>query len=204
MANVDRPNGLTPVKSITGAPWQGQVNMYLVDSGDGTAIFIGDLVKLAGSAGAAGTVVNGVDVEGMPTVIQSVAGDTHVGVVVGFLPNQDNLMTRHRVASTNRIALVADDPNTVFEIQEVSGGIALTAAAVGLNANVVVGLGDATTGVSATELNNATEAITADLDLKILGMSPRTGNNIGEHCKWLVLINTHSYGGRSELGTVGL
>lgn len=204
MANVDRPNGLTPVKSITGAPWQGQVNMYLVDSGDATAIFIGDLVKLAGSAGAAGTVVNGVDVEGLPTVIQSVAGDTHVGVVVGFLPNQDNLMTRHRVASTNRIALVADDPNTVFEIQEVSGGTALTAAAVGLNANVVVGSGDATTGVSAAELNNATEATTADLDLKILGMSPRTGNNIGEHCKWLVLINTHSYGGRSELGTVGL
>lgn len=204
MANVNRPNGLTPVKSITGAPWQGQVNMYLVDSGNGTAIFIGDLVKLAGSAGAAGTVVNGVDVEGLPTVIQSAAGDTHVGVVVGFLPNQDNLMTRHRVASTNRIALVADDPNTVFEIQEVSGGTALTAAAVGLNANVVVGSGDATTGVSAAELNNATAAITADLDLKILGMSPRTGNNIGEHCKWLVLINTHSYGGRSELGTVGL
>jgi hypothetical protein len=204
MANVDRPNGLTPVKHINGSNWNGQTNMYLVDSGDGTAIFIGDLVKLAGGAGAAGTVVNGVDVEGLPTVIQSAAGDTHVGVVVGFLPNQDNLMTRHRVASTNRIALVVDDPNVVFEIQEISGGTALTAAEVGLNANVVVGSGSATTGMSAAELSNSTEATTADLDLKIMGMSPRTGNNLGEHCKWLVLINTHSFGGRSELGTAGV
>jgi hypothetical protein len=204
MANVDRPSGLTPVKMISGANWNGQTNMYLVDSGDGTAIFIGDLVKLAGGAGAAGTVVNGVDVEGMPTVIQSAAGDTHVGVVVGFLADQDNLMRRHRAASTNRIALVVDDPNVVFEIQEISGGTALTAAEVGLNANVVVGSGNATTGMSAAELSNSTEAATADLDLKILGMSPRPDNNLGEHCKWLVLINTHSYGGRSELGTAGL
>lgn len=204
MANVDRPQGLVPVKSITGAPYQGQANMYLVDNGDATAVFIGDLVKLAGSSGAAGETVNGIDVEGMPTVVQSAAGDTHVGVVIGFLPNQDNLTQRHRAASTDRIALVVDDPNVVFEIQEVSGGTALTNAAVGLNANVVVGTGSSTTGLSAMELNNGSEATTADLDLKIIGMSPRPDNTIGEHCKWLVLINTHSYGGRSELGTVGV
>lgn len=204
MANTDRPQGLVPVKTISGAPWNGQVNMYLVRSADATAVFIGDLVKLEGESGAAGTTVNGVDVEGMASVIQSAAGDTHVGVVVGFLPDQDNLTRRHRAASTNRIALVVDDPNVVFEIQEVTGGTALTAAAVGLNANVVVGTGSATTGLSAMELDNATEATTADLDLKIIGMSPRPDNNIGEHCKWLVLINTHSFAGRSQLGTAGV
>ena len=202
MANVDRPQGLIPASTITGAPWSGQTNMYLVDSGDGTAIFIGDLVKLAGGAGAAGTVVNGIDVEGMPTVIQSVAGDLHVGVVVGFLADQDNLMRLHRAASTNRIALVLDDPNALFEIQEVSGGTALTAAEVGLNVNVVVGSGSTTTGISASELNNSGEATTADLDLKIIRMSPRPDNNIGEHCKWIVQINTHSYG--NSAGNTGL
>lgn len=202
MPNIDRPGGLVPVKNIHGAPWNGQVNMYLIDSGNATATFIGDLVKLAGSAGAAGTVVNGIDVEGMPTIVQSAAGDLHVGVVVGFLPDFDNLTRRHRAASTNRIALVADDPDTVFEIQEVSGGTALTAAAVGLNANAVVGTGSATTGLSAMELDNATEAVTADLDLKILGMAPRPDNAIGEHCKWLVQINTHSYG--NSAGNTGL
>lgn len=202
MANVDRPNGLVPVKHLNGAPWNGQVNMYLVPSSDGTAVFIGDLVKLAGGAGAAGTVINGIDVEGMPTVIQSVAGDLHVGVVVGFLPNQDSLTTLHRAASTNRIALVCDDPSVVYEIQEVSGGTALTAAEVGLNVNVVVGTGSTTFGISGSELNNSGEATTADLDLKILGLSPRPDNSIGEHAKWLVMINTHSYG--NSAGNTGL
>lgn len=204
MANTNRPQGLVPVKSITGGPWNGQTNMYLFVTGNATATFIGDLVKLAGSAGTAGLFVNGIDVEGMPTIAQSAAGDTHVGVVVGFLPNFDSLTTRHRVASTARIALVVDDPNVVFEIQEVSGGTAFTATEVGLNANVVVGAGSATTGLSGMEINNATEATTADLDLKILGMAPRPDNAIGANCKWHVLINTHSYGGRSELGTAGL
>lgn len=202
MANIDRPQGLIPVKHVNGMPWNGQTNMYLVPSSDGTAVFIGDLVKLAGGAGAAGTVVNGIDVEGMPTVIQSAAGDLHVGVVVGFLPDQDNLTRLHRAASTNRIALVCDDPDVIFEIQEVSGGTALTAAEVGLNANVVVGTGSSTTGISAAELSNSTEATTADLDLKIMGMVPRPDNALGEHCKWLVMINTHSYG--NSAGNTGV
>lgn len=191
MPNKDAPRGLTPVKYLSGAPYTGGFKMYLLPSADGTATFIGDLVKLAGSAGAAGLTVNGIDCEGMPTIAQSAAGDGGVGVVVGFLPLQTNLETRHRTASTNRIALVADDPNVVFEIQEVSGGTALTVTEVGLNANVVVGAGNTTTGMSGMELDNTTEAATADLDLKILGRVPRPDNAIGEHCKWLVLINTH-------------
>jgi hypothetical protein len=204
MANVDRPQGLKPIGYLGGSPWNGAANMYFVDGGtESNIIGVGDLVKLAGSAGAAGEVVNGIDVEGMPTVTRSAAGDLHVGVVIGFLPNQDNLMLKHRAASTDRIALVVDDPNVVFEIQEVSGGTALTAAAVGLNANIAtVADASTTTGMSVTELDNATEAATADLDLKILGMVKRPDNAIGEHCKWLVQINTHSYG--NSAGNTGL
>lgn len=202
MPNTDRPKGLVPVKHLTGAPYNGSANMYLLPSSNATATFIGDLVKLAGSAGAAGTVVNGIDVEGMPTIAQSAAGDLHVGVVIGFLPNQADLTQRHRAASQNRIALVVDDPDVVFEIQEVTGGTALTAAEVGLNANVVVGSGSTTTGMSGMELDNATEAATADLDLKIIGLVKRPDNAFGEHAKWLVQINTHSYS--SSSGVAGL
>jgi hypothetical protein len=203
MANVDRPQGLRPIGKLGGSPSNGAANMYLLPSSDSTIVGVGDLVKLAGSAGSAGTVVNGIDVEGMPTIARSAAGDLHVGVVIGFLPNQDNLTQKHRAASTNRIALVDDDPNTLFEIQEVSGGTALTAAAVGLNANIAtVADASTTTGMSVTELDNATEATTADLDLKIIGMVKRPDNNIGEHCKWIVQINTHSYG--NSAGNTGL
>jgi hypothetical protein len=165
--------------------------MYLMLAADGTATFIGDLVKLSGSAGAAGVVVNGVDCEGMASIAQSTAGDQSVGVVVGFLPDQDNLMRRHRLASTNRVALVVDDPNVLFEIQEVSGGTSFTAAEVGLNANVIVAAGDTTTGMSGMELNNSGEATTAGLNVRIHRLSPRPDNSMGENAKWLVLITDH-------------
>lgn len=203
MANVDRPRGLIPVKMITGAPWNGQVSTYMVDDGNGTAIFIGDLVKqVSTGSGAAGETVYGRDVEGLMHVVQAAAGDAVIGVVVGFSPDPDNLTRYHRAASTDRLVYVVDDPNVVFEIQEVSGGTALTAADVGLNANVVVGTGSSTTGWSAMELDNASEATTATLQLKILGLSPRPDNAIGEHAKWLVKINNHQLA--ASTGTAGV
>src|SRR3990167_62512 len=193
MANADRPQGLIPVGTGLGAPWNGKVNAYVVESANDTAIFVGDLVKLSGDAGAAGETSFGLDVEGIAEIIQSAAGDKSVGVVVGFLPNQDNLTQRHCPIDTRRVALVSDDPNTVYEIQEVSGGTALTSAAVGLNADVVVAAGNTTTGRSGMELGNATEATTAGLNLQILGLVKRVDNAIGEHAKWLVRINDHEF-----------
>lgn len=192
MANTDRPQGLRPLRYQSGAPYNGAVNMYLVPAADNTALFVGDLVKPSTAGGAAGLVVNGQDCEGMRTCVQSAAGDPSIGVVVGFLPNLADLSIKHRVASTNRIALVADDPALVFEIQEVSGGTALTSAEVGLNADVVVGAGNATTGVSGMELDNSTEATGAGLNVRILGLVKRPDNNYGEHAKWEVMIMDHS------------
>ena len=201
MANVDSPFGLRPVRYLNGAPWNGQVQRYLLDSGDGTATFIGDLVTLAGSAGAQGSFVNGIPTSGMPTIAQSVANTgPHLGVVVGFEVLQTNLETRHRLASTSRVALVVDDPNVIFEIQEVSGGTAFTVAEVGLNANVIVAAGSTTTGLSGMELNNSGEAGTVTLDLKILRLALREDNAIGEHAKWEVLINNHCF----RAGVTGL
>ena len=199
MANTDRPKGLVPSRMLNGSPYMGALEMYLLPAADGTATFIGDLVKLGGSAGAAGLTVNGIDCEGMPTIAQSAANDAHVGVVVGFLVNQSNLEQRHRVASQNRIALVAGT-DVMYEIQEVSGGTALTATEVGLNANVVVGAGNATTGMSGMELDNSTEATTAGLDLHIMGLVKRVDNNYGEHAKWLVRINDSQF----KAGTTGI
>lgn len=193
MANVDRPSGLTPVGTIGAANWNGKVNMYVVESANDTAIFVGDLVKLNGTAGENGETSFGLDVEGIAEIVQSAAGNRSVGVVVGFLPNQDNLMQKHCPSETRRVALVSDDPNTIYEIQEVSGGTALTSAAVGLNADVVVGSGNTTTGLSGMELDNSTEAGTAGLNLQILGLSKRPDNVIGEHAKWLVKINDHEF-----------
>lgn len=193
MANVDRQNGLRPVGSLSGAPWTGKVNMYAVASDDTTAIFVGDLVKLTGGAGEAGETIYGIDVEGTAEITQAAAGNKSVGVVVGFLANQDNLMQKHRAASQARMAMVADDPDTIFELQEVSGGTALTSAAVGLNVDIIVASGNTTTGNSGMELDNTTEASAAGLNLQIKGLVKRPDNAYGEHAKWLVLINDHEF-----------
>ena len=193
MANADIVRGAFPVGHLHGGPFNGKVNMYLCPSGDSTAVFIGDFVKRGGSAGAAGTVVYGQDVEGMPTVIQAAATDTLiVGVVVGFLPNQDNLNLRYRVASTNRIALVADAPDTVFEIQEDGEVAALTADEVGENADIIVAAGNTTTGLSGMELDSSDHK-TATAQLRILGLAKRADNALGTNAKWNVVINEHAY-----------
>lgn len=190
MANTDRPFGLRPVSYLNGSPWNGQVNMYLVPSSDASAIYVGDPVKSGGTAGAAGVVVNGIDVEGMPTIAVAAAGNTLRGVVVGFLPKQSDLTVLHREASTNRIALVVDDPNVVFEVQEDSGGAATAAVDVGENADILYTAGSSTTGQSAVELDSSTHATTS-AQLRILGFVKRPDNAIGTNAKLLVKINEH-------------
>ena len=191
MANVDRPGGLTPVKYASGAPYNGAFNTYLVQAADATAIYIGDIVDLDGDGGGAGEVVFGVDVEGIASVTKAAVAGPILGVVIGFSPDQDNLAKRYRAASEARLVKVADDPNLLFEVQEVSGGTALTSAAIGLNTNLVGTGGSTITGLSAVEVDNTTEATTNTLAVRLVGLSKRPDNAFGEHAKWLVQINDH-------------
>lgn len=185
MANADTPFGLRPKRYISGAPYNGAVNLYAAAAGDATAIFIGDPVKLSGTS----QTINGVIYK---DVDQAATGDVVCGVVVAVMPvTRDSLI--YRAASTQRILAIADDPDLLFEIQEVSGGTALTANDIGLNADFVVGSGSTTTGMSGVELNNATEATTNTLDLQIVDFVNREDNAIGEHAKFLVRINRHQY-----------
>ena len=203
MANTSRVRGFKPLRYLNGAKWNGMANMYYVPSSDGTAIFVGDAVKLAGSAGSAGTVVNGQDVEGMPTIAQAAATDVVVGVVVGFLPKQTDLSKIYREASTDRIALVVDDPNVVFEVEEDGVGNTIANTMIGENADIVVGSGSTTTGQSGMMLDSSTHATTATLQLKILGLVKRVDNALGASAKIEVLLNKHTYG-MAGTGRVGV
>lgn len=184
MANPDTPFGLRPVGPGGGA-FTGRIRQYSTLASDGTAIFIGDPVVLSGTSQT-------IDGEVYADVDQAATGDKIVGVVVGVLPvTHESLI--YRAASTQRLLLVADDPNTLFEIQEVSSGTALTANDIGLNADFVVAAGSTAYGLSGVELNNVGEATTNTLDLKIVGLARRADNVIGEHAKWVVRINRHQY-----------
>lgn len=181
MPNIDAPKGFWPVRRNDGSPWSGQVEHYLIPSTDATAVFIGDIVDAAGSAGGAGTYVSGINVEGMPTVTRhtsATTGQAIVGVVVGFkvAPGTALLDVKHRAASTNRVAMVALARDNIFEVQEDADTTPIAAASIGLNAGLILTAGSATTGLSAMEIDSSTVATTATLPVRVLGLSRRVGN----------------------------
>lgn len=190
MANSDAPFGLKPVRHKSGAPYSGASTRYYVATGDSNNIFIGDPVALSGTG----------DAFGVPGVVRatagggSSAGDGIVGVVVGFENlTSDNLSRTYRPASTAGYLLVADDPDLEFEIQEDSDAATLAVTDIGLNANFIIGTGNTTTGVSAVELDSSSAAVTATLDLRILGLVQRIDNEIGTNAVWRVAMNNHPH-----------
>jgi len=200
MANPDTPYGLQPT-TRNGGEYDGQVNLYFVPATDGTAIAVGDPVTLAGSA----------DADGVPTIKRLTAGSTSasaanipVGVVVGFAVNPNSLeVPNYRAASTSAYALVADDPNLFFAVQEDSVGGALAATNVGQRINFIMGTPSATTGLSNVEIDSNTAGATADLQAQIIRLFPVTDNVIGTHAKWICKFNAHLYAG-SAFGAAGV
>lgn len=185
MANVNNPTGLSPVRYLSGAPYNGSPNTYSVAAGYGTAIYVGDPVVDIGTS----QTINGVVYKDVQLAATT---DVITGVVVGVVPvTRDS--TIYREASTQRILLVADDPNLLFEVQEGTGGTALTANDLGLNISFAAGTGSATTGMSGLTIDNATEATSNALCLKLISVSNRPNNAIGDSCRWLVRLNRHRY-----------
>ena len=189
MANTNNPFGLVPYRDSTGRPWTGGAKLYSVPASDGTALYPGDPVILAGSA----------DADGIPTVtIATAAGGNYLlGAVVAVEPTMGagangRDSTVHRAASTARYVWVADDPNTEFLIQEDAVGGALAATDVGLNADLISGSASTAYSQSGWQLDTSTKATTNTLQLKILGFAQKVGNEIGANAKVRVKINLHA------------
>ena len=184
MANTDAPCGLKPVGHITGGPWNGMTNTYYVASGDAAAIFIGDPVKIGGSADPTGR---------YPDVAVCTTGDQIQGVMVGVgMLGQDfdpsDLDLKYREASTNTYIQVVDDPTVIFEIQE-DGTSAVTG--VNLNYDLLTTAGSSTTGLSGMELDTSS-ATAGTASLRLLRYVDREDNAVGEHAKMLVRIVEHA------------
>lgn len=182
MANIDHPNGLTPVRFLNGAPWNGATVQCYVPSSDSTAIYPGGLVKLAGSA----------DANGVPSVTGNVAtGDGVFGVVVHVDPVTDD-STVYRAASTERYLQVCMAEGVAFAVQEDSGGAALAAANVG-NVADLTGFtsGDTTFARSSIEIDSSTATASGDgtEDVVILGLWRSPDNAFGDNAAFLVRLN---------------
>lgn len=203
MANQNKPSGLTPLTYLNGADWDGRGNVYTIVAADVNAFYPGDLVALNGTSSA----------DGIPGITQATAAAPAVGVVLAVGINKDsvyidpnNLSRVFRPAlaqAINYYALVCDDPNVIFEAQENAGTI--TAAQAARNVNIVYAAPATGVVVSGTMIASASQAVTAGLNLKLLGPVRRynpdgTFNGVGANCKWRCLINNHQYKGTGVLG----
>lgn len=198
MANADIRAGLTPVKHKSGAAYNGAASAYYVPASYGTALFIGDPVTITGTANTANVSAPGAGSFGigtLPEVNKTAAGDGNAisGVIVGFAPDPNGLERIYNPASTERVVLVCDDPDIMFEIQA-DGAIASTQ--VGLNAVLIyTHAGSTVTGNSGAELDTTSDAPAADASnqLTIQRVVNREGNAAAEaFTKVEVLINLHT------------
>lgn len=194
--------GFRPVKHLSGAPYNGQLNRYMISASEAGAVNVGDLVTLSDSA----ALVDG-DQGVYPAVERAASGTAAaiVGAVVGFEPDYSNLNTGNfRAASTRRIALVADSPDLIFAAPQDGVGGVVAAASVGLN--VAVNLGTAVTVApwnSGMSVDSSTVAATATLPLKIVGVTAAPDQDVtstARPAELLVMINTHQFAN----GTAGV
>ena len=213
MANADTPFGLRPVRHLNGDVYNGAVNPYWVENATDNTLFIGDAVVVTGTANTAVVTVPGAGSfppSTLPKILRVTAGDgvRITGVIVAFSTDPTALENVHRLDSTERVALVCDNPDVMFEIQ---GDSAQTIAAtdVGDNANLIFTHGGSTTtGLSGMELDGSTITSDASNQLMIMRGVNREDNDLDLiHAKWLVMISNHtmrSGGAAANEGVLGI
>lgn len=190
MANVDKAFGLRPLGNLAGSGSQKQYGYEIADNQSG-AIYQGDLVTLK---------------DGYILQFAPASHTAAVGVFNGCFYNdpttQKPTWKNYYPGSINItqgkiVAEVLDDPSQIFIIQN-DGTSAATNY--GKNADIVVGSGNTTTGVSANELGTSTIATTAALNLKVIGLWNAPNNEVGEFAVVVVKINEHLYGSAGVVG----
>lgn len=163
MSNVDAPNGFTPSYHLHGGTVRYNGG-YTIASALASDIFLGDTV--IETATGQGT---DIDVGGTTGIILGVfAGCRYTAA------NGDVVWAKQWVSGTATLggvaaeAFVYTDPNIVFTAQ---ASAALGADEIGQFASVIAGAGNAATGVSGFELNQATTVATI-LQWRILRFAP--------------------------------
>lgn len=194
MANANRPSGFTPVQYLNGSEWSGQARLYSIAAAYAVALYVGDPVKSSGTS----------DANGVPGVVLGAATGALRGVIVGIGSSEGlvanivnpNVAYRPGAAQvTDWYAMVVDDPNVIFEIQEHANGTALAATEIGLNQVPILAAGNGfVSGWELASATDATPAATATLPLRLMGLSRRQGNAFGAYAKHLVKINVHELG----------
>jgi len=200
MANANTPRGLSPVGTITGAPFNEQGRLYAIANDASNTYAIGDVVKVAGSS----------DTNGVPYATKAATTDTPVGVIVGIRVSDPSVSLVGTTLALNTIYLplssglryvyVVDDPNVIFEVEGDATGVA--AADVFKNAGLTITANQTTLAQSSplsnTVLNASSFLAIASsgslaLPLQIIGLVQAVNNAPGAYASALVKWNKHQF-----------
>jgi hypothetical protein len=190
---IDKPYGLRPVNLIGGQVFSGATRQMEIASGYATSIFYGDLVKRVSD----GTIEKDTGTT-TATPCGVFLGVSFTNSSTGQVQQQQFYPASQSIKSGTQIfAVVADDPDTLFQVAVVSGTTVITGvgiSAIGNNSTLVQNAGSATTGNSAVAILAAT-ATTNTLPIRIIDVVRDTATAADNFPEVIVKINfgMHQY-----------
>jgi hypothetical protein len=192
---VSAPYGLEAINRVDGLPYAGAIRQVPIASTYNTAIYNGDIVRVA----AGGTI------EKSTVTVDSTAAAANntVGVFVGvqYVNSQGQTVQGQyypgNAAATSAVAFVVDDPMAAFKVAvTLSNGAMSTVnqSIVGTNIAVRQGSGSNTTGDSGVSVfaTNA-QGNAAALPLRVIAVVPDTAATATTFREVVVKFNNHQY-----------
>ena len=190
---VSAPYGLKPVNLIGGQVFAGSTRLMQIASGYATNIFYGDLVQRV----AGGTIEKDVGTT-TATPCGIFLGVSFTNSSTGQVQQQQFYPASQAIKSGTQIfAVVADDPDTLFQVAVVSGGTTISGVgitAIGNNATLVQNAGSTTSGNSAVAILDST-ATSGSLPIRIIDVVRDTATAADNFPEVIVKINAtmHQY-----------
>ena len=175
---VSAPYGLKPINLVGGQVFAGSTREYAIPYGYATDIFYGDLVGLSRGNIERLTVSTGT----LGTVTGIFLGCSYTNPTT-----KQKTFAQYYPASTSAgdiMAIVCDDPDTVFKAAVCSSGVVMASGAramIGQNLAMINNSGNVNTGNSANALlaPTNTPATTDALPIRVLGLVPDTAVSLG-------------------------
>lgn len=165
MANRDNPHGLRPLGRTLAGGFP-TVETFSKIATYGTAIFIWDAINRVADGSIEASATPGTT--------------TYSGVSLN-----------HGAASTLTTHVCMVSPDALYEAQDNAATDGFAAADLGLNANLVLGAGSATTLISGHEINETGVDVTDSLDVHLLRLYPSPDNAHGAWARIEIIFNKH-------------
>ena len=191
---VSAPYGLKPVNLIGGQVFAGATRLMQIAENYATSIFYGDLVKRISN----GTIEKDVGTA-TATPCGVFLGVSFTNASTGQIQQQQFYPASQAIkAGTQIFAVVADDPDTLFQVVSCSGTTVVAGmgiAAIGANIALIQNAGSATTGNSKVAIDEGTQADTDTLPIRIIDVVRETATGADTFVEFIVKINAtmHQY-----------